>query len=123
MAGGTRRARDMRKALRRLIPLAPLSDAAPILDAALARHLRHLPPSTALWLAITSHVRHRHTGYEALLADGYDRESARFFSLDDMNAVLTRWGAKRLVDAQDDVLEEGPSDEAHAGRPSAGPQR
>ena len=80
MAGGTKRSRDMRLALRRLIPLAPLADAAPILEAALARHLKHLPPSVALWLAVTSHVRHRHTGYEAMLVEGYDRNK-KFYEL------------------------------------------
>ncbi|MAA98018.1 MAG: hypothetical protein CMN87_20350 [Stappia sp.] len=123
MAGGTKRSRDMRLALRRLIPLAPLADAAPILEAALARHLKHLPPSVALWLAVTSHVRHRHTGYEAMLVEGYDRDSARFFVVDEMNAVLTRWGSKRLVDADEETFDEAEPEAGHALETPSGDQR
>jgi hypothetical protein len=32
-----------------------------------------------------------------LLAEGYDRDSARFFVIDAINAVLTRWRATRLL--------------------------
>ena len=67
-----------------------------------ARHLKALPPSIAVWLATVAHVRHRHTDYEKLLAEGYDRDSARFFVLDQTNAVLTRWRATRLLDPDDD---------------------
>lgn len=98
---GTRRQKEMRKALRTLIPRAPMADAEPILDLALAGHLRHLPPSIALWQATTAHVRHTHTEYDALLAEGYDQDSARFFVLDAMNDLLQSWGCGRQVPTED----------------------
>jgi hypothetical protein len=56
----------------------------------------------AVWLAAIAHIRHEHTDYEKLLADGYDRDSARFFVVDQTNAVLTRWRATRLLDPDED---------------------
>ena len=93
----------MRKALRALLPRVPMHDAESILAVALAGHLRHLPPTIALWQAATSHVRHERTDYDTLLEDGYDRDAARFFVLEDMNTVLKDWGCNREVsDAADD---------------------
>jgi hypothetical protein len=68
---------------------------------ALAKALTALPPSVAAWLAAVAHIRHAHTDYEKLLAEGYDRDAARFFVIDEINAVLTRWRAMRLLDADD----------------------
>ena len=102
---GTRRQRALRRALRDLVPLAPLADAEPIyLEALSGAHLRGLPPSIALWLAAIAHIRHRHTDYDQLLAEGYDRDAARFFVLDATNAVLTQWGATRQLAPEDDDL-------------------
>ena len=98
MSGGTKRQKDMRKALRALIARAPMSDAEAILEGALAGHLRHLPPTIAVWLATTAHVRHTHTDYDTLLGEGYDADAARFFVIEDMNRVLTAWGCSRWVD-------------------------
>jgi hypothetical protein len=99
MTAGTKRQRALRKALRELLPRVPLADAEPIFQRALsAPALRSLPPTIAVWLAATSHVRHRYTDYEALLADGYDRDAARYFVVDMTNETLTAWGATRLVD-------------------------
>lgn len=97
MTGGTKRQKDMRKALRVLLPRVPMADAEAILPQALAGHLRHLPPSIALWQATTSYIRHALTDYDQLLDDGYDRDSARFFILDDMNLVLEDWGSQKRV--------------------------
>lgn len=97
MTGGTRRQKDMRKALRGLLPRIPMADAEAILPLALAGHLRHLPPSIALWQATTSHVRHALTDYDTLLAEGYDRDAARHFVRDDMNDVLRSWGCNRDI--------------------------
>ncbi|ASP31937.1 DUF2293 domain-containing protein [Labrenzia sp. VG12] len=103
MTGGTKRQKEMRKALRALLPRVPMHDAEAILAAALAGHLRHLPPSIALWQATTSHVRHELTDYDTLLEDDYDRDAARFFVLEDMNSVLQAWGCnKQVSDAPDD---------------------
>jgi hypothetical protein len=107
MPAGTRRQRALRKALRDLVPLVPLADAEPIYRRALsAPALRGLPPTIAVWLAATSHIRHCHTDYDALLADGYDRDAARYFVVDMTNEILTAWGATRLVDADDPESDE-----------------
>ena len=66
--------------------------------------MKTLPPSIAVWLATVAHVRHEHTDYEKLLAEGYDRDSARFFVIDAINEVLTRWRATRLLDPDDEEI-------------------
>lgn len=109
VAAGTKRQNAIRKALSRLLPRVPMYDAEVILEVALSAHLRHLPPSIALWEATTARVRHAHTDYEILLGEGYDRDAARYFVLDDMNAVLADWGCARRVDAgEKDDDEEAP---------------
>ncbi len=100
--GGTKRQKDMRKQLRLMAPRIPFADAEPVIEAALAGHLRHLPPSIALWQALTARVRHEHTEYDVLLEDGYDRDAARFFVIDEMNAVLEHWGSARRVTGEED---------------------
>jgi hypothetical protein len=97
----THRQRAIAKALTVLLPLAPYADAEKIRTDAGARHLKTLPPTVAVWLATIAHVRHAHTDYEALLEEDYDRDSARFFVVDQINAVLTRWRATRLLDPDD----------------------
>ena len=103
MAAGTKRQKEMPKALRILLPRVPMRDAEAILAGALAGHLRHLPPSIALWQATTSHIRHELTEYDTLLEDGYDRDSARFFVVDAMNDVLRDWGCNKIVTDTDDT--------------------
>jgi hypothetical protein len=98
----TGRARAVAKALTLLLPAAPYADIEKIRADAMAPHMKTLPASTAVWLAAVAHVRHAHTGYEALLAEGYDRDSARFFVVDETNATLTRWRATRLLDPDDE---------------------
>lgn len=98
----TRRRQGIAKALTTLIPLAPYSDAEAIRQAAGAVHMKTLPPSTAVWLATVAHIRHVHTEYDKLLDEGYDRDSARFFVIEAINAALTRWRATRLLDADDE---------------------
>lgn len=102
MTASTQRQRAVAKALTLLLPAAPYSDTEPIRAVALERKLRELPPSIAVWLATIAHIRHKHTEYDRLLAEGYDRDAARFFVVDDINAVLTRWRATRLLDTDDD---------------------
>ncbi|MEP3430412.1 MAG: DUF2293 domain-containing protein [Roseibium sp.] len=101
MAGGTKRQKDMRKALRALAPRLPMIDAEAILDIALAGHLRHLPPSIAVWQATTTHLRHEHTDYDALLNEGYDRDSARHFVADDINSMLADWGSQKRLNLEE----------------------
>ena len=101
---GTNRQRAIARALTALLPLAPYLDAEKIRADAYAPHLKTLPPSIAVWLAAVAHIRHAHTEYEKLLGEGYDRDSARFFVVDAINEVLTRWRATRLLDADDDEI-------------------
>jgi hypothetical protein len=94
---GTKRQMAIRGALRALVPGIPLDEAQDILARAGRPAMRELPPATALWLALTSHIRHRHTDYDTLLADGYDRDAARFFVAEPTDDVLTSWGCARSV--------------------------
>jgi hypothetical protein len=98
----TGRQRAIAKALTALLPLAPYADTEKIRTEAGARHLKTMPPAIAVWLAAIAHIRHEHTDYEKLLAEGYDRDSARFFVVDQTNAVLTRWRATRLLDPDEE---------------------
>ncbi len=100
----TRRRKAITEALTLLLPAAPYSDIEPIRMEAGSRHMRDLPPSIAVWLAAIAHIRHRHTDYDELLDEGYDRDAARFFVVDRTNEVLTSWRATRLLDPDDDVI-------------------
>ena len=82
--------------------MAPYADIEKIRADAMAPHLKAMPASIAVWLAAVAHVRHVYTDYETLLADGYDRDAARFFVIDQINAMLTRWRATRLLSPDDD---------------------
>lgn len=101
-AAPTGRRRAIAKALTALLPMAPYADMEAIRADAGAKHMKTLPPSIAVWLATIAHIRHQHTDYERLLAEGYDRESARFFVVDRTNAVLTAWRATRLLDPDEE---------------------
>ncbi|AMJ63169.1 DUF2293 domain-containing protein [Bosea sp. PAMC 26642] len=103
---GTQRQQSIRKALRALAPGIPLADAQAVLALAERRHMKDLPPATALWLALGSHVRHVHTDYEQLLEDGYEREAARFFVAEETDAVLAGWGCERSVTESEEVEAE-----------------
>lgn len=101
MTAATGRHRAIAKALTALLPMAPYADIEAIRQAAGARDMRELPASIAVWLATIAHVRHEHSGYDRLLAEGYDRDSARFFVVDEINDTLTRWRATRLLDPEE----------------------
>lgn len=102
MSQPTGRRRAIAKVLTLLLPMAPYSDTEKIRTEAAARHMKTLPPSIAVWLATVAHIRHEHTDYDKLLDEGYDRDAARFFVLDQVNATLTRWRATRLLDPDDE---------------------
>ena len=81
-------------AVRILAPRIPRHEFDAVTDHALgSRGLSRPLPRAAAWLSMTAYIRHRLTDYDELLDDGYDAESARFFVLDDMNAVLEEWGS------------------------------
>jgi hypothetical protein len=102
MSAPTGRRRAIAKALTALLPLAPYADMEKIRADAGAVHMKSLPPTIAVWLAAIAHIRHVHTDYEKLLAEGYDRDSARFFVMEQTNIVLTRWRATRLLEEDDE---------------------
>jgi len=90
--------------VRVLAPRIPQHEFEAVTDHALgSRGLHGASPETAAWLSLTAYIRHRFTDYDDLLDDGYDMESARFFVLDDMNAVLEEWGSPRRVQADDEA--------------------
>ena len=93
-------------ALAVLAPRLPAYEAEAVRDRALASPgLRGAHPETAAWLALVSFARHVFTEYDAYLDEGYDRDSARHFVLDDLNDTLRGWGVRRSV----------PEDEAPGG--------
>lgn len=106
----TERQRQIKKAVTALIPRAPFLDAEAIREAARAKHMRGLRPEAAVWLATIAHIRHQHTDYDVLMDDGYEKDAARFFVLDETNDVLDDWGASRRLDP--DVEAEEPSEAA-----------
>lgn len=101
MKVSTARRRAVNKVLTSLLPQAPYADTEKIRALANDRKLRALPPSVAVWLATVTHVRHEHSEYDELLAEGYDRDAARFFVVDQINDVLTRWRATRLLEPEE----------------------
>ncbi len=101
MNPSTNRQRAIAKALTALLPMAPYADIEKIREMASVRKMRDLPASIAVWIATVTYVRHEHSSYDALLAEGYDRDAARFFVVDEMNETLTRWRATRLLDPDD----------------------
>ncbi len=85
-------------ALRQLAPRIPNHEFGAVSDHALdSPGLKAAAPETAAWLSLVAYVRHAMTDYDALLAEGYDVDSARHFVLDDINAILEDWGARRRV--------------------------
>jgi hypothetical protein len=106
MALSTKRQKEIAKALTLLIPGAPFLDAEAIREMAAKRAYKRLPPTTGVWLAAVTYVRHVHTDYDALLSDGYDQDAARHFVLDAINEKLTDWRATRFVDGSEDDGDE-----------------
>jgi hypothetical protein len=85
-------------AVRALAPRIPKHEFEAVVDHALvSAGLRTAPPEAAAWLSLVAYVRHTMTEYDALLADGYDQDSARFFVAGDIDEVLEGWGSPRRV--------------------------
>jgi hypothetical protein len=102
MSASSRRHQDLRKALRSLAPLIPYADSEPVLERAAKLTRSDLSIGAAIWLALVAHVRHRHTDYDALLAEGYDRDAARHFVVDQTETVLAQWGCTKRIDVEAD---------------------
>lgn len=97
----TERQRAVRKHLSAMFPRIPYGDAEAIRAHALRQHMRDLSPPAAVWLAAIAHIRHAHTEYDALRDEGYEQEEARFFVVDETNAVLDGWGSVRLLTSEE----------------------
>ncbi len=89
-------------ALRRLAPNIPSHEFGAVVDHALdSKGLRDAAPETAIWLSLVAYARHVFTEYDDLLAQGYDRESARHFVMDEIAARLRDWGVRRTLSEED----------------------
>lgn len=93
---------DIEAALRRLAPKIPPHEFSAVIDHALdSPGLRRASAESAAWLSLVAYLRHAFTDYDELLAQGYERDSARFFVADEMQAMLGRWGVRRKLGADD----------------------
>lgn len=97
----TKRQRAISREIAILLPSAPYADCELIKAAALHAHMKRLPPSIATWLSIVAYIRHSYTNYDHLRDEGYDKDSARFFVIDDINKKLTEWRATRFLNYEE----------------------
>jgi hypothetical protein len=58
-------------------------------------------PENAAWLSLVAYARHTFTDYDALLVQGYDRDSARFFVAEELAGLLAEWGVKRRLGGEE----------------------
>jgi hypothetical protein len=88
--------------LRRLAPQIPAHEFEAVLDHARdSPGLRTAAAETAAWLSLVAYARHAFTDYDELLRQGYDRDSARYFVAEEIDAALRSWGVARRVGAED----------------------
>jgi hypothetical protein len=93
---------DIEIALRRLAPRIPSHEFGAVVDHAVdSPGLNVAAPETAAWLSLVAYVRHVFTDYDALLREGYDQDSARFFVAAEITAVLSEWGVRRQLGSDD----------------------
>lgn len=93
---------DIEIALKRLAPRIPPHEFSAVVDHAIdSPGLSVALPENAAWLSLVAYVRHVFTDYDELLREGYEADSARFFVVDAMQAVLDGWGVKRRVTKED----------------------
>ena len=88
-------------ALRHLAPHLPAHEFAAVVDHAMdSPGLRVASPENAAWLSLVAYARHTLTDYDTLLAQGYDRDSARHFVAEEMTEVLRGWGVRRELEEE-----------------------
>ncbi|HEY2755121.1 MAG TPA: DUF2293 domain-containing protein [Pseudolabrys sp.] len=93
---------SVESALRHLAPRMPQHEFAAVVDHAMdSPGLRVASPENAAWLSLVAYARHMATEYDDLLAQGYDRDSARFFVADELQNVLAAWGVRRKLDPEE----------------------
>ncbi len=96
------RRREIGTALRHLAPNIPAHEFGAVVDHAMdSRGLAVASPETAAWLSLVAYIRHVCTEYDALLDQGYDADSARFFVAGEIDATLISWGARRRLQADE----------------------
>jgi hypothetical protein len=99
---GMAKRREIEAALGRLAPSIPPHEFAATVDHAMdSVGLRPASPESAAWLSLVAYVRHVFTDYDALLTEGYDHESARFFVARQIHEVLEQWGVKRRLSSHE----------------------
>ena len=92
---------EIESVLRHLAPKIPPHEFGAVIDHALdSEGLKTAAPDNAAWLSLVAYARHTFTDYDGLLAQGYDRESARHFVFEEMQAVLTGWGVRRKLEEE-----------------------
>jgi hypothetical protein len=93
---------DIEAALRRLASSIPPHETGAVVDHAMdSPGLKPASAETAAWLSLVAYVRHALTDYDDLMDQGYDQDSARFFVVEEMDAVLAGWGVRRRLTAGD----------------------
>jgi hypothetical protein len=90
--------RDIESALRQLAPQLPAHEFGAVVDHAMdSKGLGGAAPETAAWLSLVAYARHVFTEYDALLQQGYDRDSARHFVAAEIERLLVNWGVRRRL--------------------------
>jgi hypothetical protein len=93
---------DIESALRHLAPQLPAHEFGAVVDHAMdSKGLGGAAPETAAWLSLVAYARHVFTEYDALLQQGYDRDSARHFVAAEIEQVLNSWGVRRRLAADE----------------------
>ncbi len=93
---------EIEAALRRLAPRIPAHEFGAVVDHAIdSPGLGATSAETAAWLSLVAYVRHALTEYDELLKQGYDRDSARYFVAEEIDALLASWGVARGVQPED----------------------
>ncbi len=89
-------------ALRHLAPKLPAHEFDAIVDHAMdSPGLKIASPENAAFLSLVAYARHTMTEYDELLAQGYDRDSARFFVAEALGELREGWGVKRKLGAEE----------------------
>jgi hypothetical protein len=100
-ATSVRDANDIAKACAEIdsqFPKIPIKEKEAVLNHGFKKHsgtvgrTSSITLSEKVLLAVIAHARHRHTGYDALLKGGNQRQVARKATREDVERVLRRWG-------------------------------
>ena len=93
---------ELEATLRRLAPRIPPHEFSAVIDHSRdSTGLQTASPESAAWLSLVAYLRHTFTDYDALLQEGYDRDSARFFVAAEMQTLLEQWGVTHKLGAGD----------------------